>query len=101
MMYYGFTDDDLTWYFTQLDTYIKGFVEEGYDYYKKPNRSLTMLDFFMNCTIAMIKKREINMLMYPAGKSVLDRLAMFPAKYDDGMMQRKSEKIQRYYEQFV
>lgn len=99
MMYYGFTNDDLTWYFTQLDTYIKAFIEEGYEPYKKPNRSVGMLDFFMNCTIAMIKKREIDMLACPAGKSVLDRLKTFPTKYDDGMMQRKAEKIKRYYEQ--
>lgn len=101
MMYYGFTDDDLTWYFTQLDTYIKAFIEEGYEPYKKPNRSVGMLDFFMNCTIAMNKKREIDMLACPAGESVLNRLKMFPAKYDDGMMQRKAEKIQRYYEQLI
>lgn len=30
MEYYGFTDDDFTWYFRQLDTYIKAFIEEGY-----------------------------------------------------------------------
>lgn len=89
------------WYFTQLDTYIKAFIEEGYEPYKKPNRSIHMLDFFMECTIAMIRKRNVNMLAYPEGKSVLARLATFPAKYDDGMMQRKAEKIQRYYEQFV
>lgn len=98
MMYYGFTDDDLTWYFTQLDTYIKTFIAEGYERYDKPNRSVSMLDFFMNCTIAMIKKRDIDMLAYPSGKSVLDRLKVFPEKYDDGMMQRKAEKIRRYYE---
>ncbi|MER1998215.1 MAG: SMI1/KNR4 family protein [Lysinibacillus sp.] len=98
MMYYGFTDEDLTWYFTQLDTYIKDFVEQGYEPYDKPNRSISMLDDFMNCTIAMIKKREINMLAYPAGISVLNRLKTFPTKYDDGMMQRKAEKIRRYYE---
>lgn len=46
----------------------------------------------------MIKKRDIDMLAYPSGKSVLDRLKVFPEKYDDGMMQRKAEKIRRYYE---
>ncbi|MEK4386196.1 SMI1/KNR4 family protein [Solibacillus sp. FSL W7-1464] len=101
MMYYGFTDDDLTWYFTQLDTYIKAFIEGGYDIYKKPNRSINMLDFFMNGTITMIKKRNVNILAYPEGRSVLARLKKFPAKYDDGMMQRKADKIQRYYEKFV
>lgn len=101
MMYYGFTDDDLTWYFTQLDTYIKAYIEEGEDYYKKPNRSVTMLDFFVNCTIAMIKKRNVDLLAYPEGRSVLTRLAKFPTKYDNGMMQRKAEKIQRYYEQLL
>lgn len=99
MEYYGFTDDDLTWYFTQLDTYIQAFIEEGYEPYKKPDRSINMLDFFMNCTIAMIRKREVDMIVYPQGKSVLERLAIFPAKYDDGMMQRKAEKIQRYFAQ--
>lgn len=58
-----------------------------------------MLDFFMNCTIAMIRKRDVKMLAYAEGRSVLERLEKFPAKYDDGMMQRKVEKIQRYYEQ--
>lgn len=101
MMYYGFTDEDLTWYFTQLDTYIKDFIEIGYAYDEKPNRCVSMLDFFMNCTIAMIKKREVNMLAYSAGRSVLNRLKAFPTKYDDGMMQRKAEKIKRYYEQHM
>lgn len=68
---------------------------------EKPNRCVSMLDDFMNCTIAMIKKREINMLAYPAGISVLNRLKTFPTKYDDGMMQRKAEKIKRYYEQYM
>ena len=55
----------------------------------------------MNCTIAMIKKREIDMLAYPAGRSVLNRLKAFPTKYDDEMMQRKAEKMKRYYEQHM
>ena len=59
---------------------------------EKPNRCVSMLDDFMNCTIAMIKKREVNMLAYPAGISVLDRLQTFPAKYDDGMMQGRQRK---------
>lgn len=60
-----------------------------------------MLDCFMNCTIAMIRKRNINMLAYPEGKSVLARLEKFSAKYDDGMMQLNAEKIQNYYEQYL
>lgn len=99
MMYYGFTDDDLTWYFTQLDQYIQAYIEEGEDYYKKTNRSVTMLDFLLDCTIAMIKKRDVNMLAYPAGERILERLKQFPAKYDNGIMPRKAEKIQRYYAQ--
>lgn len=80
MMYYGFTDEDLTWYFTQLDTYMKDFIDIGYEYYKKPNRCVSMLDFFMNCTIAMIKKREVNMLSISRRKKCAESIKSVPYK---------------------
>ena len=98
MQYYGFTDEDLTWYFTQLDEYIEAFITEGYSPYKKPNRSLSMLDYFLNCTIAMIRKRNVNLTDYPVAMQMLERLVMFPQKYDyNGMIQRKAEKIRGYF----
>lgn len=98
MMYYGFTDEDLTWYFTQLDAYIETFIEEGYSPYEKPDRSISMLDFFMNCTIAMIRKRHVDCTAYLEAMRMLARLSKFPAKYDyNGMIQRKALKIQGYF----
>lgn len=62
---------------------------------------VSMLDFFINCTIAMIKKREVNRLAYLAGRSVLNRLKAFLTKYDDGIMQRKAVKMKHYCEQHI
>ena len=98
MQYYGFTDEDLTWYFTQLTEYIEAFIEEGYSIYNKPDRSINMLDYFLNCTIGMIRKRGVNLPHYPVAMEMLQLLMTFPPKFDDnGMIQRKAEKIKGYF----
>lgn len=52
----------------------------------------------MNCTIAMIVKRNVDCTAYQEAIRMLERLSKFPAKYDDnGMMQRKAVKIQSYF----
>ena len=99
MQYYGFTDEDLTWYFTQLDEYIEVFITEGYSPYKKPDRGLSMLDSFLSCTVGMIRKRNVNLTDYPVAIQMLERLVMFPQKYDyNGMIRRKAEKIRGYFD---
>lgn len=47
----------------------------------------------------MIRKRDIDVRAYPQGINMLELLAKFPAKYDDGMMQCKAEKIKGYFEE--
>lgn len=98
MEYYGFTDENLTWYFTQLHDYVKAFAVEGYSPYDKPDRTFGMLDFFLNCTIAIIRKRKVYLTDYSVAMQLLERLAAFPSAYDDdGMIKRKAKKIQAYF----
>ncbi|MEG0471629.1 MAG: hypothetical protein RR588_04770 [Solibacillus sp.] len=99
MQYYGFTDEDLTWYFTQLYQYTIAFINEGYSHYEKPDRSITMVDDFLNYTIAMIRKREVNLTDYPLAMDTLQLFVNFPPKYDfNGMVQRKAVRIQGFLE---
>ena len=50
------------------------------------------------CTIGMIRKRDVNLTDYPVAIAMLQLLVTFPPKFDDnGMIQRKAEKIQGYY----
>lgn len=98
MIYYGFTDDDLTWYFTQLHQYVGAFIEEGIRYYEMHARSFTMLDEFLDYTIALIRKRDVKLTDYPVAVELLQLLKTFPAKYDyDSMIQRKTMKIVGYF----
>lgn len=79
-------------------TTIEAFITEGYSPYKITSRCATMLDYFLNCTIAMIRKRDLDLTGYPVAMQMLQRLVTSAPKYDfNGMIQRKAQKIQAYF----
>jgi len=96
--YYLFTDDDLNWTFTQLAKYVHDWIEEGYDYYNKHERTEYMLIEFLDMIIAAIRKRNINLRDYPTAIELLHTLSRFPADYDyKGIIRNKTLKIMHYF----
>lgn len=96
--YYLFTDDDLTWAFTQLSTYVDDWMEEGYEYYKKPERTPYLLTEFLDMIIAIIRKKNVDLLTYPIALELLHTLANFPENYDDGgIIRNKALKIKAFF----
>lgn len=97
--YYSFTDKDLTWVFSQILNYANDFIKEGYEPYKRPQRDGYMLDEFLNCIIAIIRQREVDLRNYDVAMELLNVLLTFPPDYDDqGMIQNKARKIVGYYD---
>lgn len=97
--YYLFTDEDLTWVFAQISDYVNDFIEEGYEPYKKPMRTESLLDEFLNMLISVIRMKKINIKEYPAVLVLLQTLKEFPPNYDyQGMIRNKAIKISAYFE---